>query len=113
MNISPTEKRADPQPACNDTASRLTYDAMNRTLFDRLRFLLRGLREPVPSEEAERKALAAFRKYREARGEVLSAISLAQCLHVSGLTPEAERLFKDAYKLSRRAGLHAHIEPFT
>ncbi len=60
-----------------------------------------------------RKALAAFRKYREARGEVLSAISLAQCLHVQGHTAEAERLFEDAYKLSRRAGLHAHIEPFT
>ena len=33
---------------------------MDRTLLDRLRFLLRGLREPAPSKEAERQALAAF-----------------------------------------------------
>ena len=35
---------------------------MNSTLLDRLRFLLRGLREPAPAEEAERQALAAFER---------------------------------------------------
>jgi hypothetical protein len=33
---------------------------MNSPDLERLRFLLRGLREPAPAEEAERQALAAF-----------------------------------------------------
>ena len=35
---------------------------MHRTLFNRLRFLLRGLREPAPSEEAEQQAMEAFKR---------------------------------------------------
>ena len=35
---------------------------MNPTDTDGLRFLLAGLREPEPSKQAERRALAAFRR---------------------------------------------------
>ena len=35
---------------------------MNSSDLDRLRFLLAGLREPAPAEEAERQALATFER---------------------------------------------------
>jgi hypothetical protein len=35
---------------------------MARTLLDRLRFLLRGLREPGPARESEKRALDTFRR---------------------------------------------------
>ncbi|MFH2201534.1 MAG: tetratricopeptide repeat protein [Elusimicrobiota bacterium] len=60
-----------------------------------------------------RKSLAAFRKHAETRGEVLAGTALARCLHAQGSTAEAERLFAQSYRLSRRAGIHAHIESFT
>ena len=41
---------------------------MDESDLDRLRFLLAGLREPGPSEESERQALAAFKRWaRQAR----------------------------------------------
>lgn len=60
--------------------------------------------------EAARKAFVAAREH---RGAALSLQSLAQTLHALGRTARAERLFDDAVRTARRAGLHAHLEIFT
>ena len=64
---------------------------MDRTLFDRLRFLLAGLREPAPSHDSERRALEAFKRLwpaRERRSPVRQGSGLI-CL--TG-TPEKQAL---------------------
>jgi tetratricopeptide (TPR) repeat protein len=58
-------------------------------------------------------ARAAFVAAREHRGAALSLQSLAQTLHALGRTRRAEKLFDDAVRTARRAGLHAHLEIFT
>jgi len=66
--------------------------------------------------EAKRRLLRAlqwFERHGETRGEVLAGVALAQALHASGKTDEAERRFAAAYALARKSGLHAHLELFT
>ena len=59
------------------------------------------------------RALRWFERHGETRGEALAGVALAQALHASGKTAEAERRFAAAYALARKAGLHAHLELFT
>jgi tetratricopeptide (TPR) repeat protein len=65
------------------------------------------------AEKRYRAALAAFVGGGEDRGLVLARKSLAEVLHARGFTAEAERLFDSAVALARRAGLTAHLEPYT
>jgi len=65
------------------------------------------------AESRHRRALSAFQRHRESRGVVHARISLAQALHARGRTAEAEALFRKAYVLARRKGIHAHLETFT
>lgn len=58
-------------------------------------------------------ALALFRRHGETRGEALSLIALAQCLHALGRTRRAEALFARGLRRSRGAGLSCHLEVFT
>jgi len=44
---------------------------------------------------------------------VLSETSLAALLHAKGQTKEAERLFDQAVRRARQAGIHTHLEMFT
>lgn len=65
------------------------------------------------AEKRYRAALAAFGGGGEDRGLVLARKSLAEVLHARGRTAEAEKLFDSAVALARRAGLTAHLEPYT
>lgn len=60
-----------------------------------------------------RRALRAFEKGREARGVTLSLLALAGLRHARGRTAEGERLFEQARRAARRAGLRTHLEHFT
>ncbi|MBI5246143.1 MAG: tetratricopeptide repeat protein [Elusimicrobia bacterium] len=65
------------------------------------------------AEKRYRAALAAFGGGAEDRGLILARKSLAEVLHARGRTAEAEKLFDSAVALARRAGLTAHLEPYT
>ncbi|MBI4348006.1 MAG: hypothetical protein HY553_14210 [Elusimicrobia bacterium] len=67
-------------------------------------------REAAPLLE---RALAAFSRGNELRGECLSEVALSQALHALGRTTEAERLFTRAVRRGRAGGLHAHLELYT
>lgn len=58
-------------------------------------------------------ALAAFTRFNETRGQVLSEYSLAAVLHAAGKTSAAEALFDRAVARARRAKIHAHLEIYT
>lgn len=60
-----------------------------------------------------RKSLTAFQRGAENRGIVLAGKSLAEALHAIDRTGEAELLFSNAYRLAKKAGLHAHLERYT
>ena len=67
-------------------------------------------------EEAERRlrlALEGFATGDEQRGIALSRQTLAAVWHATGRTKAAEKLFDEAVRGARRAGLHAHLEQFT
>ncbi|MBI4247962.1 MAG: tetratricopeptide repeat protein [Elusimicrobia bacterium] len=67
-------------------------------------------------QEAEKwfqRAWKDFSGFNEARGQVLSQLSLASVGYALGRTAQSERLFKKAYATARRAGLHTHLEVFT
>lgn len=65
------------------------------------------------AEKHLKKALNGFVHGGEARGIALSEGVLAQLLHARGGTAEAERLFSQAYRHAKAAGLHTHLEIFT
>ncbi len=74
-------------------------------------FLKRG--ELDSAEKRLRVALKGFSKGGETRGMVLSETALAALLHARGQTKEAERIFDQAVRRSRRAAIHTHLEMFT
>ena len=65
--------------------------------------------------EAERRFELALRGFEphEHRGAALSLLELSRALHARGATGQAERLFDQSVRRSRKAGLHAHLESFT
>lgn len=69
--------------------------------------------ELAAAERRYRAALRAFSGGGEERGLVLARKSLAEVLHARGRTAEGQRLFDAAVALARRAGLTAHLEPYT
>ena len=71
------------------------------------------LGRPAQALPLFKKSWDAFRKGGEDRGEILAGKSIAECLHALGKTNEAERRFAEAYRLAKKSGLHAHIEPYT
>lgn len=66
-----------------------------------------------PARDKLKRALGLFRRCGEGRGEVLSALALAQTLHALGAASRAQSLFERACRRARRGGLYAHLEVFT
>jgi hypothetical protein len=66
--------RFQPSPTRKGPAHPVDYSGMNSPDLERLRFLLRSLREPAPAKEAEQRVLQAFGRLWAAGSGSLSTV---------------------------------------